>query len=122
MTIKLILLRSGEDIIADVKEMVVGEEDSAKVVGYFLTQPCIVKMQNPSPSEDQDKTSFSISLYPWMPLSKDKTILIPTDWVVTMTEPVDKIKDMYMEEVINYGKETNENSGTDEQPDSYQSD
>ena len=35
MTIKLILLRSGEDIIADVKEMVVGEEESGKVVGYF---------------------------------------------------------------------------------------
>jgi hypothetical protein len=29
---------------------------------------------------------------------------------------------MYMDEVINYGKETNENSSTDEQSDSDQSD
>jgi hypothetical protein len=33
MTVKLLLLKSGEDIIADVKEMVVGEEENARVVG-----------------------------------------------------------------------------------------
>ena len=33
MTIKLLLLKSGEDIIADVSEMVVGEEQDRRVVG-----------------------------------------------------------------------------------------
>ena len=130
MTVKLLLLKSGEDIIADVKEMVVGEtEETRRVVGYFLHKPCVVKMTPPSnvPEEfkeeiDPQKASFQVTLFPWMPLSKDKTILIPTDWVVTMTEPVDTIKDMYIEEVINYGKETDENSSTGEQSDSDQSD
>ena len=36
MTIKLLLLKSGEDIIADVTEMAVGEEKERSVVGYFL--------------------------------------------------------------------------------------
>ena len=36
MTTKLVLLKSGEDIIADVTaEMVVGEEDERRIVGYF---------------------------------------------------------------------------------------
>ena len=36
MTIKLLLLKSGEDIIADVTEMAVGEEDEKTIVGYFF--------------------------------------------------------------------------------------
>ncbi len=45
MTAKLILLKSGEDIIADVTEMVVGEEEERRVVGYFFDKPCIVKLR-----------------------------------------------------------------------------
>ena len=41
MTVKVVLLKSGEDVIADVEEMVVGE----KVVGYFFNYPLSVKLQ-----------------------------------------------------------------------------
>ena len=53
------LMKSGEDIIADVSEMTVGEEDDKRVVGYFLNKPCIVKMRSPEllteQSEGQEK-------------------------------------------------------------------
>ena len=52
MTVKLILLKSGEDIIADVTEMVVGEEEERRVVGYFLEKPCIVKLREGGESPD----------------------------------------------------------------------
>jgi hypothetical protein len=39
MTIKLLLLKSGEDIIANVNEMVVGDEENKRIVGYFLDRP-----------------------------------------------------------------------------------
>jgi len=42
MTVKVVLLKSGEDIIADVEEMIVGEP--ARVVGYFFNYPCSVKL------------------------------------------------------------------------------
>ena len=35
MTIKILLLKSGEDVVADVKEMVSPDD---KVIGYFLTK------------------------------------------------------------------------------------
>jgi hypothetical protein len=124
MTVKLLLLKSGEDIIADVKEMVVGEEENARVVGYFLHKPCVVKMTPPSnvPEEfkeeiDPQKASFQVTLFPWMPLSKDNTIPISADWVVTMVTPSDKLNDMYTEDVMNYGKD-NQSAGTDQQPNS----
>ena len=48
MTIKLMLFKSGEDIIADVSEMSLGEGDDRRVIGYRLEKPCVVKMRNPS--------------------------------------------------------------------------
>ena len=36
MTIKLMILKSGEELISDINEMAVGEEDDQKVIGYFL--------------------------------------------------------------------------------------
>ena len=126
MTVKLLLLKSGEDLIADVQEMVAGEEDERRVIGYFLNKPCTVKMRDPNliqqeSTEEQKKASFQVSLYPWMPLSADKVIPVPSDWVVTIVEPIIKLTEMYIEDVINYGKD-NQSDSTDESTDSDQSD
>jgi hypothetical protein len=117
MTVKLVLLKSGEDIIADVQEMVFGEDENKRVVGYFLDNPCIVKMRdkiNPEDVQEKGKASFQVSLYPWMPLSKDKKIPLTADWVVTMTEPIDNLKEMYIEDIINYGKENSKTDSSNE--------
>lgn len=123
MTIKIVLLKSGEDIISDVKEMVVGEEDNPRVIGYFLHKPCVVKMTPPTnvgeTDGDNQKTSFRVTLFPWMPLTKDETIPVSSDWVVTIVNPTDKLKDMYLEDVIKYGK-NNKDDSADEYADSNQ--
>lgn len=124
MTIKLMLLKSGEDLIADVAEMAVGEGENIRVLGYYLTKPCLVRMRNPSVVEDSGsdkKTGFEVSLYPWIPLSADETVSIPAEWLVTMVEPTIKLKEMYIEDVIEYGKGSKD-SGTTEQSDSDQQD
>ena len=111
------LLKSGEDIIADVTEMVVGEEEEKRVIGYYLDKPCIVKMRNPNvlgENEEQGvkKAGFEVSLFPWMPLSKEEKIPIPADWLITMVEPVTKLKEMYVEDIVNYGKNNQDSSST----------
>ena len=116
MTIKLILLKSGEDIISDVSEMAVGEEDAPRFIGYYLKEPCIVKIRESQP-QGKDKPSMRVSLINWMPLSDDKVIPVPADWVVTMVEPKEKLKDMYIEEVVKNGQDNQSNS-TDESSDS----
>lgn len=118
------LFKSGEDLIADVAEMVVGEdEESKRTVGYYLTKPCLVKMRNPTQMKDgsDKKTGFEVSLYPWIPLSADERIPVPADWLVTMVEPTAKLTEMYTQDVLNYGKETNKSIGVDEQSDTDKS-
>tara|TARA_B100000287_G_scaffold331140_1_gene315956 strand:- start:148 stop:519 length:372 start_codon:yes stop_codon:yes gene_type:complete len=113
MTIKLMLLKSGEDVISDVTEMRVGTEENSQVIGYHLNKPCVVKMRDPNVvSEDGPKkqSGFQVSLFPWMPLSKDETIPVPADWMITMVEPVTKLKEMYTEDIVEYGKDNKGNS------------
>ena len=126
MTIKLLLLKSGEDMIADVTEMAYGEEDSRRVVGYYLNRPCVVKMRDPNMLEDRSegrgrKAGYEVSLFPWMPLSAEEIIPVPSDWVVTMVEPTIKLKEMYIEDIVNYGKDS-KGTTTDERTDSDNSD
>ena len=119
MTVKLLLLKSGEDVIADVTEMTSGDEK--RVVGYFLNKPHVVKMRDPNVLAEEPngptKAGFAVSLYPWMPLSKEETIPIAADWLITMVEPIDKLKQMYVEDIVNHGS-SNKDSSTVKQSDS----
>jgi hypothetical protein len=126
MAIKLLLLKSGEDMIADLKEMTYGEDENRRVVGYYLNRPCIIKMRDPNvlPNDrvgNTKKAGYEVSLFPWIPLSAEETIPIPADWVVTMVEPTAKLKEMYIEDIVKYGK-NNQSNSIDEQSDSDQSD
>ena len=131
MTVKLVLLKSGEDIIADVSEMVVGEEGNEesppRVIGYYLNRPCVIKMQDARnlpelQKGNEQKQGYSVSLFPWMPLSKEDKIPIPADWMITMVEPVSKLSQMYDEDIVKNGKNNQSDSTDDDSADSDQSD
>jgi hypothetical protein len=100
MTVKLALLKSGELLISDIKELVSGEgEDGKKVYGYLFINPKKVDMSSPLfLKEDSDlESSVQVSLSSWIIISKDKEFAIPKNWVVTIMEPVDRLSAMYQE-------------------------
>ena len=108
MTIKLMLLKSGEDIITDVSEMCVGTEENKRVIGYYMNRPCIVKMVNPNVVKEdakEKKAGYEVTMFPWIPLTPDEDIPVPADWVITMVNPTAKLKEMYIEDIVNYGKD-----------------
>ena len=99
MTVKILLFKSGEDVVADVKEMVSPDD---KVIGYFLPKPCVIKLiPKTIETEEGETKETSISMFPWMPLAKEKDIPLPTDWVVTMVSPIEKVETMYKEDILN---------------------
>ena len=102
--------------------MVFGEDEEKRIIGYYLNKPCIVKMNSPNllTEENEDKgpqkMGYQVHLHPWMPLSADEEIPVPADWVVTIVNPTEKLKQMYVDDVVNYGK-NNQSVSSDEQPD-----
>ena len=107
MTIKILVLKSGEDVIADIQEMMSSKN---QVMGYFLNKPCVVKIQAKGDSQD-----VSVRMHPWMPFAREKMIPLSTDWVVTMVTPVESIQEMYQKQVLEDGKETDQTTDSDEQ-------
>ena len=119
MTVKLAILKSGEDIVADIKEMIVGEGDDARVVGYVLSKPCGVSLNSKAIKIDDEKDTYQLKLFPWCPLTKNEKIPITADWVVTIVDPIDKITQMYTKEVLENG--TSQSPSSDKQTDSSES-
>ena len=101
MSIKLAILKSGENVISDAKELIA--ED--KVCGYLFNKPHKVEVTKPSILFEGDITptssdgEMSITLSPWIVLSKDNQVPVPTDWIVTIVEPISSVSKMYEEKV-----------------------
>ena len=118
MTVKVLVLKSGEDVIADVKELLTSDK---QVMGYLMTRPCVVKLITNAPltadesnPKSETKSEMSVRMHPWAPLAKEKVIPITTDWVVTMITPVEKVLKMYTEDVLEaYGDNNKETDSVD---------
>ncbi len=113
MAIKLVVLKSGEDLIADVKE--IQSESSEEVIGYYFYNPLILKLYSAEEkpvvlSEEEGTTTelgttkefqskVGITFYPWIPLSGTREIPCSADWVVTIVDPQEQVSKMYQEKV-----------------------
>ena len=97
MSIKLTLLKTGEQLISEMKELV--PEDQERVHAYLLDNPHTVEINEKQfvTEEEKKEGDFGINviLIPWIILSKDKKMIIPIDSVLTIVEPLDSVTQMY---------------------------
>ena len=104
MSVKLLLLKSGEQVLADAKELRRKEEDIPAVdtvYGYLLSKPHKVTANKPLVLTENvdEQRNVEITLAPWILLTKDKVVTIPKEWVITIVNPIDSIVKMYQEKV-----------------------
>ena len=96
MSIKVALLKSGESVIADIKELV--SDDN--VCGYLLENPHIITyLESELLTEETETSKLKISLIPWILITSDTKIPVRSDWVITMVEPLEDVKKMYLEKI-----------------------
>ena len=113
MAVKLILLKSGETLISEAKELV-SDEKQARPHAYLLENPHTVTTREKSfiTEEEKEKGDFGIDviLKPWIILSSDKSMILPTDAVLTIVEPLPSVRQMYIDksEAFKIKEETNE--------------
>lgn len=95
MAIKLAVLQDQDQVIAEIKELV----DDGKPVGYLFGNAHRIITEREFLAESDDDRQIQITLSPWILLSADKEVLIPRHQVVTIVEPIDSLKEMYMEKI-----------------------
>ena len=96
MSIKIALLKSGEQVITDVKELMSDD----KPVGYLFKDPEKITLSKPFlVQEDVVDNSVEVSLTGWILLTTDREMVVPSEWVVTLVEPIDSVVKMYEEKI-----------------------
>ena len=98
MSIQLTLLKSGEEVIADIKE--IRQEETDELVSYLFKDPYCVKIKTTQVLVEQEtRPKHELAYYKWMSLSKENDIIVNKDWVVCITDPLDTVKKNYEEKV-----------------------
>ena len=111
MTVKLALLKSGEEVISEITEMITEKQ---VVVGYYFENPCRAILTTPEIEVDEEqalaKKPVSIKLLPWLHLADEEKIPVVADWVISIVEPQPKLKDLYTKACENYEKRKSQSS------------
>ena len=96
MSVKLLLLKSGEEVITEVKEIV--DPDTKDPIGFHMHKPFrldIVSNDDDGIVINQTK-GYQVSWFPWAPLSKERDFFLPGHHVLTAYDPLDDSAEQYL--------------------------
>ena len=98
MSVQLVLLKSGEELVADVREIYDRENDV--VLDLVLVKPVrVAVVQQGVLTEDTNSGDSVLSFVPWLSTSKDEEFFLDKNWVVTICEPTDDIRESYIKNI-----------------------
>ena len=99
MSVQLVLLKSGEELVADIREIV--DRDTQVPISTVLIKPVrVTVVQQGVLSEGASQPSDSVlSFVPWLATSQSEEYFIQKDWIVTVCDPQDNIKESYIQNV-----------------------
>ncbi len=98
MSVKLLLLKSGEEVICEAQELM--DPETKEPIGFRLHKPFRLEIV----SEDggivfNREKGYQVSWFPWAPLSKDRDFYLPGHHVLTAYDPLDSIAQQYVEAI-----------------------
>ena len=101
MSIKLTLLKTGEQLISEMKELV--PEDQEQVHAYLLDNPHTVEINEKHFVTEEEKKDgdfgINVTLLPWIILSQDNQMIVPFDSVLTVVEPLNSVTQLYIDKL-----------------------
>ena len=108
MSVQLALLKSGEEVVADIKEY---RNSDDELVSYLFKDPYSIKIKTSQVLIEGDGApKHDVVYYRWMSLSKDSDIIVNKDWVVCITDPLDSITKSYTERMD--GRRSDDSNGS----------
>ena len=101
MSIKLTLLKTGEQLISDMKELSEDGKDEPKA--YLLENPHTVEINEKQFITEEEKKDgdfgINVTLLPWIILSQDNQMIVPFDSVLTIVEPLNSVTQLYIDKL-----------------------
>ena len=104
MSIKITVLKTGEHIISDMKELMAEGEENPHA--YMLVNPHTYEINEKQFVTEEEKKGgdfgINVTLLPWIILSKDSQMVIPTDSVLTVVDPLDSVTQLYLDKLKSF--------------------
>ena len=103
MSIKITVLKTGEQLISDMKELMAEGQEHAQA--YLLDNPHTYEINEKQFITEDEKDvgggdyGINVALLPWIILSKDKKMIIPVDSVLTVVEPLESVTQLYLDKM-----------------------
>lgn len=109
MSVRVVRMQNGEDVIADVKEM---RNPEGQPIAYKLDFPYALTMKPTKEllfenSEHVEMDEIDIEFQTYVPLSKNSYIYLPIPSVALIYEPHDNLLSKYKELLEDNAKDTN---------------
>lgn len=109
MSIQICLLKTGETIIADIKQAM--DKETNKILGYRVSNPFIIDFDYANVSQVSDgevkelvEEENDIKFKPWAPLARQPEFDFAGDFVEVIYEPHGSIVDSYISILAHYAE------------------
>ena len=118
MTVKIVRMQNGEDVIAEVQEAYPSQETYSPI-GYMLTNPyqieiaATAEMLFEETSESPQKINdLNVQFFPWIPMSHNNKTLVVLSNVATVYTPHPEIQSKWETLIKAQQNESTEDSST----------
>ena len=112
MAVSILTLKTGDRVIAELKEIFDGEGEDKRGVCLLMEEPYILNLEgeNPQYLTEQYGMEYQIRFSKWNPYSSDWQFKIPYDCVMTISNPEPGLQKAYenkiAEKIEKYGRDT----------------
>ena len=98
MSVQLVLLKSGEEIVTDLREIV--DRDTGEMINLVFIKPVRVTLvQQGVLAEGTQPGESVLSFVPWLTTTKNEEYFMKEDWIVTICDPTDDIRESYIKNI-----------------------
>ena len=116
MAVSILTLKTGDRVIAELKEIFDEEGESRKGICLLMEEPYVLSLDGSTPQylTEQVGSEYQIRFSKWNPYSSDWQFKIPYDSVMTISNPEPGLQQAYenkiAEKIEKYGRDTSTTS------------
>jgi len=120
MAVSILTLKTGDRVIAELKEIFDGEGDDKRGVCLLMEEPYVLNLDggNPQYLTEEYGMEYQIKFSKWNPYSSDWQFKMPYDCIMTISNPEPGLQEAYENKITEkreqYGRDTATDGTADE--------
>jgi hypothetical protein len=112
MAIQIITLKTGDQLISELKELYSDEGEEKKGICLLADKPYVLSVIGSSPQYlvEESGSELQVKFSKWNPYSIDDKFKLPYDCVMTISNPEPGLRDAYLRKITELQKNQNTDS------------